>query len=206
MDQPGYDALANLYAETFPGPYLTPLERHAVAAFADLVIESDCTGVVLDVGCGTGHVAADLSERGLDVLGIDPSVEMLGIARRNYPLIRFVHGDAHLDGPELADVPVRAVVARFSLIHLPPVEVSAALQHWAGRLVPGAPVLVAGQSTDVAGDVAEFDHAVAPAWRWHPDRLAEALAEAGFDEVWRTISRPDADHRFPEVHMVARRR
>ncbi|MCL2536444.1 MAG: methyltransferase domain-containing protein [Nocardiaceae bacterium] len=207
MNQPGYDALADLYAETLPDPYLTPLERYAVAAFADLVIDSDCDeGIVLDVGCGTGHVVADLSAKGLDVLGIDPSVEMLRIARRNYPHLRFIRDDADLGCADLAGVPVRAIVARFSLIHLPPPEVSAALRRWAGLLTPGAPVLVAAQSTDTAGDVVEFDHAVAPAWRWHPDRLAETLADAGFDEVWRAISRPDANHRFPEVHMVARRR
>lgn len=206
MEQPGYDALADLYAATFPGPYLTPLERRVVAAFADVVREDTTEGVVLDVGCGTGHVAADLSRRGLDVLGIDPSVAMLGIARRNYPHLRFVRGDALLGSEELTQLNIRSILARYSLIHLPLTEVSAALRHWASRLTSGAIVMVASQTTDVAGDVVEFDHAVAPAWRWHPDRLAAALAEAGFDEMWRTISRPDANHRFPDVHMMARRR
>ncbi len=72
-------------------------------------------------------------------------------------------------------------------------------------MAPGALVAVAGQTTDSVGEVSEFDHAVAPAWLWHPGRLSEALSKAGFDELWRTISRPDADRRFPEVHLVARR-
>jgi hypothetical protein len=71
---------------------------------------------------------------------------------------------------------------------------------------PGALVAIAGQTTDKPDAVLEFDHLVAPAWRWHPDRLSEVLAEAGFDETWRTISRPDPQHRFPEVHLLARRR
>ncbi|MGF7125052.1 class I SAM-dependent methyltransferase [Rhodococcus sp. AG1013] len=206
MDQPGYDVMANLYAETFPSPYLTPLERQVIAAFADLVHDSPGEGAVLDVGCGPGDVAADLASKGLDVLGIDPSVAMLGIARRSYPHLRFVHGDAHLAGDELAGVTVRAILARFSLIHVPPAEVTAVLHHWSALVAPGVLVAVAGQTTDAVGEVIEFDHAVAPAWLWHPDRLAAALADAGFDEVWRTISRPDANHRFPEVHLVARRR
>ncbi|PTR21881.1 methyltransferase family protein [Rhodococcus sp. OK519] len=204
MEQPGYDALANLYAETFPNPYLTPLERQVIAAFADLVQESPTEGVVLDVGCGTGDVTADLADKGLDVLGIDPSIEMLSIARRKYPHLDFIHGDAHLD--ELPDVTIRAILARFSLIHIPPSEVAAVLDYWSTRISSGALVVVACQSTDAAGEVIEFDHVVARAWRWHPDRLAATLADAGFDEVWRTVSRPDANHRFPEVHLVARRR
>ena len=70
----------------------------------------------------------------------------------------------------------------------------------------GGVALVVGRTTDIPGEVVEFDHAVAPAWRWHPDRLAAVLSDAGFDEVWRTVSRPDADHRFPGVHLAARRR
>jgi hypothetical protein len=46
---------------------------------------------------------------------------------------------------------------------------------------------------------------VAPAWRWHPDELSRVLNEGGFDEQWRVVSRPDGVHRFPEVHLLARR-
>ncbi|HEY9310716.1 class I SAM-dependent methyltransferase [Williamsia sp.] len=206
MTQPGYDALADLYAETFPDPYLTPIERHVVAAFADLVREGPIEGVVLDVGCGLGQVSADLARQGLGVIGVDPSVEMLGFARRNYPELQFIQDDAHLRYVDLGGTNLAAIMARFSLIHVPPADIPYVLGGWATRMNPGALVAVAGQTTDVVGAVEEFDHRVAPAWRWHPDRLAEALALAGFDEIWRTISRPDADHRFPDFHLVARKR
>lgn len=204
MDQPGYDAVADLYVRTFPSPYLTVLERHAVEMFADIVRASPAAGTVVDVGCGPGQVAADLARAGLDVVGVDPSVEMLRIARAAYPDLRFAPGDAMLDA--LPDVTVRAVLARYSLIHIPPANVPAVLDRWFQLLQPGAIVAIAGQTTDEIGAVVEFDHTVAPAWRWHPDLLAAALDTAGFDEIWRTVSRPDADHRFPDVHMVARRR
>ncbi|OBA32838.1 methyltransferase type 11 [Rhodococcus sp. 852002-51564_SCH6189132-a] len=206
MTQPGYDALADLYVELFPDPYLTPLERHTVAAFAEMVCQSQVQGVVLDVGCGPGYVAADLADRGLDVIGLDPSTEMLRIARGAYPALRFVRDDARLGSDDLRGVVPSAIIARFSLIHVPPLEIPRVLAGWAERIPPGGVVLVAGQTTDEPGEVVEFDHAVAPAWRWHPDRLAAALSDAGFDEVWRTVGRPDADHRFPDVHLAARRR
>ncbi len=206
VTQPGYDALADLYVELFPDPYLTPLERHTVAAFAEMVRQSPVQGVVLDVGCGPGYVAADLAERGLDVIGLDPSTEMLRIARGAHSALRFVRDDARLGSDELREVVPSAIIARCSLIHVPPSEIPGILDGWAERIPSGGVVLVAGQTTDTPGEVIEFDHAVAPAWRWHPDRLATALSDAGFDEVWRTVSRPDADHRFPDVHLAARRR
>jgi trans-aconitate methyltransferase len=206
VTQPGYDALADLYAQTFPDPYVTSLERHVVAAFADLVHEGRVQGAVLDVGCGLGQVAADLASRGLDVLGVDPSREMLTIARRYYPDLQFVQDDARLASTELRGVKIAAIMARFSLIHVPPAEVPDVLARWAARMDPGALVAVAGQTTDTVGAITEFDHAVAPAWRWHPDRLSQALSDAGFEELWRTINRPDTHHRFPAVHLVARLR
>ncbi|NLE78440.1 MAG: class I SAM-dependent methyltransferase [Rhodococcus sp.] len=205
MEQPGYDALAELYTETFPSPYLTPLERHAVHAFADMVAAMNGTGVVVDVGCGPGDVTADLAQRGLNVLGVDPSAQMLTIAKRKYPECRFTQDDAYLARSTIPET-IDAILARFSLIHVPPAEIPAVLSAWSARMRPGALVAVACQLADSdTATVAEFDHRVAPAWRWNPDHLAELLADAGFDELWRTVSRPDDDHRFPEAHLVARR-
>ncbi|WP_019201084.1 class I SAM-dependent methyltransferase [Tsukamurella sp. 1534] len=201
MTQPGYDALAATYEETFPDPFYSPLERRAVDAFADAVGERDGVPRVIDVGCGTGNTARHLSERGLTVDGVDPSVEMLAIARNKHAGITFHDGDHRLAGVDLGTVD--GVLARFSLIHVRPEEIPPVLADWRRRLPAGALLLVAGQANDEAG-VVEFDHAVAPAWRWHPDSMAATLAAAGFAEVWRTVSRPDATHRFPEYHLLAR--
>lgn len=202
VDQPGYDALAELYASTFPSPYLTPIEEHAVAAFADTVRDSGLDGVVVDVGCGLGQVTADLARR-LTVVGLDPSEGMFAFAKRDHPALDFVIGDSSLGSID-ADVPIVAIIARFSLIHSDPSAVPDILRTWAGRVPVGGTVLVACQMSEDAG-VVEFDHKVAPAWRWHPDRLSAELSAAGFGEVWRITARPDADHRFPDVHMLARR-
>lgn len=202
--QPGYDALAELYDETFPTAYGSAWERHAVAAFVDEVQAPSTGGAVIDVGCGTGYVTAGLADSGLDVIGVDPSARMLRIARGHHPGLRFVADDAHLKSSELTGVTITAILARFSLIHVPPDEVTEILEEWAARMAPGSTVSVAAQSTD-DDDVAEFDHVVARAWRWPADRLSQALSTAGFDEVWRIASRPDDQHRFPAVQVTARR-
>ncbi|CAM3374958.1 class I SAM-dependent DNA methyltransferase [Tsukamurella hominis] len=198
MTQPGYDALADTYAEMFPDPYQYPIERHAAAAFAEAA--AGRPGRTVDVGCGLGHVAADLAGRGLDVIGVDPSRGMLAHARRLHPELPLVDGDASLAA--LPDGPIAAILARFSLIHVEPATVRSTLRAWSALVDAGTPVMVAFQAADEPGPPLAFDHAVAPAWRWHPDEFARVLADAGFAESWRIVVR-DKDYRFPMAQLLA---
>lgn len=49
---------------------------------------------VLDLGCGTGQLTSQIAAAGAQVVGIDNSDDMIAQARRNYPNLRFVAGDA----------------------------------------------------------------------------------------------------------------
>jgi trans-aconitate methyltransferase len=49
---------------------------------------------VLDLGCGTGHLTAQVAASGAEVVGLDRSAEMVATARRNYPRLRFEVADA----------------------------------------------------------------------------------------------------------------
>lgn len=49
---------------------------------------------ILDVGCGTGQLTADIARSGATVIGLDKSAEMLAEARKNYPDLEFVLSDA----------------------------------------------------------------------------------------------------------------
>jgi ubiquinone/menaquinone biosynthesis C-methylase UbiE len=61
---------------------LRPVDRNWLELLGLLVSEGDLIGRrVLDVGCGTGRVAAALAERGARVWGVEPSPEMLAAAR-----------------------------------------------------------------------------------------------------------------------------
>ena len=50
--------------------------------------------VILDVGCGTGHHVAKMSEnKNLEVMGIDISPSMIKKAKENFPNLNFKHAD-----------------------------------------------------------------------------------------------------------------
>ena len=49
---------------------------------------------ILDVGCGTGHLAAKIATNGAQVTGVDQSPEMIREARAAYPALRFEVMDA----------------------------------------------------------------------------------------------------------------
>ena len=57
-------------------------------------------GKILDIGCGTGKLVAELHRRGWLVAGCDPSPEMIAVARKTYPRLHFME-----DGlPELTGI------------------------------------------------------------------------------------------------------
>ncbi len=49
---------------------------------------------ILDLGCGTGHLTAEIASRGADVFGIDRSPEMIAAAKKQYPRLKFEVADA----------------------------------------------------------------------------------------------------------------
>jgi ubiquinone/menaquinone biosynthesis C-methylase UbiE len=74
---------------------LRPVDDNWRELFELLATVGDFTGRrVLDVGCGTGQLAAALVERGARVWGVDPTPEMLALARRAAPRAGFKQGSA----------------------------------------------------------------------------------------------------------------
>jgi trans-aconitate methyltransferase len=49
---------------------------------------------ILDIGCGTGHLTAQIAEAGAEVLGIDRSADMIRQAKEKYPVLHIEVMDA----------------------------------------------------------------------------------------------------------------
>ena len=96
-------------------------------------------GLVVDAGCGSGILARYLSDRGYDVLGVDPSPAMLRIARQLAPAARFVRSRAE----DFTLPPCVAVVATGEALtylsaHAEPVaHLRRSIQRVSSALVPG---------------------------------------------------------------------
>lgn len=50
--------------------------------------------LILDLGCGTGHLTKEVADAGARVIGIDSSSSMIATARAAYPEIEFLVADA----------------------------------------------------------------------------------------------------------------
>jgi trans-aconitate methyltransferase len=71
---------------------------------------------VLDLGCGTGELAAEIAARGATVTGVDASDEMLATAHARHPTVTF----ATVDGQDLAfDGAYEAVFSNAALHWMP---------------------------------------------------------------------------------------
>jgi len=99
------------------------LTGRVTAAAAGALLDAARVGPglrVLDVACGSGHVAAAAAARGAEPVGIDISRGMLDAARHAHPDLTFVHGDA--EALNFADGSFGAVVGGFVLNHVPQPE------------------------------------------------------------------------------------
>lgn len=98
--QQAYERLAAGYDQTGDTqPANALLERPAVISMLPDVARTH----VLDAGCGAGHLARELTNRGAAVVGLDASREMLTYARDRAPKADFLQADLGTDLPFGAD-------------------------------------------------------------------------------------------------------
>jgi SAM-dependent methyltransferase len=193
-----YDAIATDYAGRFHDELAArPLDRALLAGFAELV-RSAGLGPVADVGCGTGRTTAHLNGLGLEVFGIDLSPQMIAMARRSHPGLRFDVGS--LLALDLADGTLGGVLAYYSIIHVPDDRLPGVFVEFCRVLAPGGYLLLAFQAGDEAVRRTEaLGHAVSLDFhRRQPDGVAALLARAGLPTRARLLREPDEDGAFPE--------
>jgi ubiquinone/menaquinone biosynthesis C-methylase UbiE len=190
-DWRSYDEVADVY-ERVHAPRFVDAGRDLIA---ELLVGAD--DLVLDVGSGTGAVAAAAVATGARVVGVDRSLPMLAAGRRTHP-------DLRLAAAEAIDLPFRdrtfdVVIGNFVLAHFAKVET--ALFDVVRVLRPGGRVGFSSwadgqdafQNTwlELVESVVPRDM-LAPAYAaaapghdrfTHADEVEEALRDAGFRHV-----------------------
>ncbi len=104
-------------------------------------LEENVYSSVLDIGIGTGNLAARFLSRGMRVIGIDPSAEMRKICRRKYPGIRVLAGDFLKTPRSLPDVDL--IVSAYAFHHLTATQKAKAIPLMTKLLKPKGRIVIA---------------------------------------------------------------
>jgi len=202
----GYDLVAGEYAkQLYRELDAKPFDR----AFLDRLAKAMPAGEVLDLGCGPGHVARYLQERGVRVRGLDVSQEMVRRARDLNPGIGFLQGDMR----DLAfpDKFFSGVVAFYSIIHLGPAELEPVFIELRRVLRPDGLLAL---SFHIGSEVRHID----ALWGvrtsldfvfFEQDQVVGALRRAGFDSIEssrRAPYDPTIEAQTNRCYVVARDR
>lgn len=137
-----YDRVAARYAEVVvDGVDSMPVESALVDLFTRQAADRGDLPL-LDVGCGPGVITRRLGSTGMAAVGVDPSKEMLRLARINSPGTMLVAGS--ITGLPVADASVAGVFCWYVLHHVPDDDLPSAIAELARVTTPGGRLMVGG--------------------------------------------------------------
>jgi SAM-dependent methyltransferase len=198
-----YDAAARAYAMHLAGELAhKPLDRELLERFAD----QTRPGAIADLGCGPGHVARYLADRGAHVIAIDLSPRMIDIARELHPGLEARVGD--MTALDLPDASLAGAVLFYAIVHTAPEVLS--FRELRRVLVPGGLALVAFHVGTERVHVDElFGVPVDLDFQFHePAVVAAALARDGLPVIEHTVREPYPDVEYPSrrAYLLSRAR
>lgn len=191
-----FDRIGEHYDEAFP-------HKEGQLSAGEWLLEHLAPGSrVLDVGCGTGiPTARQLVDAGHHVVGVDISEEMLRLARRDVPEAEFRHLDIiHLDR-SLGDF--AAVVAFFSLLMLPRIDIPPVLSKIHDLLPPGGYFLLSMVEADLDDTPIHFLGSPVRVTGYIRGELQDLVAKAGFEilDLRHLSYAPASTELPPEVQL-----
>jgi SAM-dependent methyltransferase len=188
-----YDRVADAYERTFLDELdAKPYDRELLLGFA-----GTADGTIADLGCGPGQVGAFLRDTGRQVIGVDLSPAMVGLAAARLDAAVV----ADLRALPFADRCLGAVVAFYSFIHVPRDGLAGALDEIVRVLRPGGSFLMSAHEGAGTIEQQEFLGQPVPfvATLFTLDELEGALHRSGLQ-----VRRAEQRAPYPTEHPTAR--
>jgi ubiquinone/menaquinone biosynthesis C-methylase UbiE len=205
-----YKALVARGYDTCAEAYDAARREKAEQALTMLMNRLGEGAVVLDVGCGAGVPVAQTLAHRFSVTGVDISGRMIDRARMNVPEGTFIHEDImSVDWPASH---FDAVVAFYSIFHLPREDHEALLRRIHRWLNPGGYLMATVGTSNEAGCIEDDFFGVKMYWsHYGVEAYKGILAGLGFDCLDVTIIGNGYEERYQmaeERHplIVARKR
>jgi SAM-dependent methyltransferase len=203
--QSSYDKVAETYAERFHNE----LSHKAFdRKMLEWLIERVGDGLICDMGCGPGQVAAYLHSKGANAMGIDLSPQMVEAAKRLFPAIPFQQGNM-LSLEDLKDETFAGIAAFYCIIHIAPQQAVKALRELGRTLKTNGWLLL---TYHVGDEVRHFDNwmeqPVNLDFRFYQTTAVKAyLQEAGFalEEVIEREAYPEIEAQTRRAYLFARK-
>lgn len=179
------DVRACVEADEYPfAGYFDALEQ-----LAELVNSRDGSMTVLDLGIGTGVLAARLAENGHSIFGVDFSLDMLDSAAQKLPDAFLFQHDLTQGLPNaLMSLRADFIIASYSLHHLTDAQKVELLRALRWNLKPDGVILLADVSFPTRVHMEECREAYADVWDAEEcylieDELRAALPEYHIDTI-----------------------
>lgn len=155
-----------------------PAQRYRRRLVLNALAERTPVNRVLDIGAGTGDLAADVrrSFPDAEIVGLDVSASGLAAAREKVPDAVFLQRDLLEKQPETEPYRSWATHAACSEVLEHVTEPERLLRHASEYLAPGCTVVV----TVPGGPMSAFDHHIGHRRHYTPDDLRRLLVDAGF--------------------------
>ena len=200
-----WNAVAPRYLELFRNEFDSkPYDLKRIAAFCDRLGKG---ARVCDAGCGPcAHLSRMITDRGLEVLGIDISPVCIELARLEGPTLHFAVMD--MSSMTIPSATLDGLLNYYSLHYMEQLQLQKAFQEFARVLKPGGSLLLAAKEGSQADWInCPMGSGERVYWReFNPAELEMLAKQSGFEQIQCEIREPlPGEIASRRIYLEARR-